>query len=178
MNSERDDLNGTEAAEDKRRGYSRRTRLGIGAAFLIALGAMVGGGLTVAGQSFAHGFGGHRHATTVEEAKERAADKAAWVAGMLDATPEQEKQIESIAGELVDELFVLRDEHRANKQQMMEMLIAGSATRESFEPLRLSELQLADQASARVVDALHELSQILTDEQRDKVARFTARWQR
>lgn len=178
MNEERNNVDSSAQHNAKRRSVKRRVRLGIGAALLLAIGAVTGGGLTIAGQSFAHGFGGQHRVTTIEDAKDRASDKAAWIAGMLDASGEQETQIEAIANDLVDDLFVLRDEHRANKRQMIEMLVAGTAARESFEPLRNAELQLADQASARVIDSLHELSQLLTDEQRDKIARFAARWQR
>jgi Spy/CpxP family protein refolding chaperone len=97
---------------------------------LIGIGALAG--VLIANVSAHSGFGGHgawgsrghhyHEASSIEQIREPTLDKAAWVLGSVDATPEQSKRVKAIVVALVDEIYPLRQQHRENRRSVKEAL--------------------------------------------------------
>ncbi len=157
-----DETNTTDARQC-RAGLGRKARMGMAAAGLIAIGAALGGLATVSVTAGAHGFGGGRSA---EAMSERMRDKAAWMLGKVDATEEQEQQVDAIITALAGQMQPIREQHRANRRAFVSELSRSSVDAGRLEALRQDGLRLADQASARILDAVVQASVVLTPEQR------------
>lgn len=170
-NAERD---GCAPASGARCGLGRGARLGIAAVVLMGLGALA----TVAVDVFAHQerHRGHRGAATIEDAREHALDKAAWMLGSVDATPEQEQRVNEIVARLVDNLYPLREEHRRHRRELIEALSRPRVDAEELERIRAGELALADSASRELVLAISELSATLEPEQRQALIGMATRF--
>ncbi|MDH3671378.1 MAG: hypothetical protein OES46_09465 [Gammaproteobacteria bacterium] len=157
-----------------RGGLGRKTRLGVVAAALIGFGALAG--VLIANVSAHSGFGGHgawgsgghhyHGASSVEQIRERALDKTAWVLGSVDATPEQSKRVKAIAVGLVDEIYPIRQQHRENRHRVKELLSQPQIDRQALERIRQDEIALATQMSQKLVTALAESAEVLTVKQR------------
>ena len=138
--------------------------MGVAAAALIGLGALA----TVAVSVTAHeGRGhGHRGSASIEDARERALDKAAWILGSVDATPEQEQRVNEIVTRMVDNLYPLRQEHRQHRRDLVDAVSRPQVDPAELERIRVAEVALADAASRELVLAITEVSQVLDPEQR------------
>lgn len=175
---------GTESAESggrcpggRKRRWGRRVRLTVVAVTLVGAGALLGAGVTAhAERGGWHGMN-HRwgHAKTEEQARERALDKAAWMLGQVDATPEQQARINDIVGSLVGELYPLRGEHRETRRQLITELSRPQVDREALEKVRADGLALADSASRTLVNAVVQVSEVLSMEQRQELASMMGR---
>lgn len=157
-----------------RHGFSRRTRLGIAAAALIGLGAVLGGLAAVSATAGAHMFRGH-DAHGAQAMAERVRDRAAWMLGKLDATPQQEARVEAIITALVTELAPLGEQHREHRRALVSELLRSDVDPERLEDIRREELRLADLASARVLDAVVQTSAVLTAQQREELMEAVTR---
>jgi Spy/CpxP family protein refolding chaperone len=143
---------------------------------LISLGAVLG--VLIAGSTSAiAGFGGHwgghhgKGSASLGQMQEHVEDRLEWVLGALDTSDEQSTQIKFITKDLVSNLYPLKDQHRANKRSFMEQLSSETPDAAVLEDLRRQELQLADVASAQVLAALLKSNDVLTSEQREKIAK-------
>ena len=143
---------------------------------LISVGAVLG--VLIAGSTSAiAGFGGHwgghhgQGSKSLGEMQEHVEDRLEWVLDALDTNDEQSAQLKTISKELVSNLYPLKDQHRANKRNFMEQLASATPDAEALEDLRRQELQLADIASAQVLAALLKSNDVLTSEQREKIAK-------
>jgi periplasmic protein CpxP/Spy len=101
-----------------------------------------------------------------EAAREHLQVAAKWALRDIDATEEQQEKINTIVTGAVDDLFALRDRHRANRQAFHDELTAAKVDRAALEETRKAEIALADEASKRLVQALADISDVLTPEQR------------
>jgi protein CpxP len=110
------------------------------------------------------GLGGFLLPTPVE----LAIDRALW---NIDATTEQRKKITAIAERAADDLFDLREKHRANVKQIGDALAAATVDRAKIEMLRSQEIELANAKSQRVTAALIEAAEVLTSDQRATLAK-------
>ena len=118
---------------------------------------------------------GH-HGHSVEEMTERARDKVSWMASRVDATPEQERQLDAIVTELMSQLGPVRSEHRAHRRELVAELLRDNVDPGRLETIRRDELRLAETASQSLMDALVRASEVLTPEQRTELLeRFTRR---
>ena len=137
-----------------RHGLGRRLRFGLGAAVLLLMGAVTGAGMVVAWQAHAADGapmwmghpGWHRcHGATLslEQAQEMAVRKSRWIAAMIDATPEQETRVAELGAELVDEIHPLREQHRAHRQTLVDLLLSADSTRADIESVRQAELSVS-----------------------------------
>jgi periplasmic protein CpxP/Spy len=88
----------------------------------------------------------------------------------LDATPEQQMKIAGIAKAVVGDLRPMREQAQAARARALNLLTAPSIDRSAIEQLRTEQIALADTASKRVVQALADASDVLTPEQRRKLA--------
>ncbi len=155
-------------------GLGRKARFGVAAAALIGIGTLAG--VLIANVSAHSGFGGHgawgskdhhyQGGASIEKSRERALDKAAWVLGSVDATPEQSKRLKAIVVGLVDEVYPLRQQHRENRRNVKEVLSQPQIDRQALERIRQDEMAIATQMSEKLVTALAESAEMLTIEQR------------
>lgn len=172
-----------DAAKDdgtSRRDGKRRVRGWVMALALLGLGA-AGGALTTiavdagAHSGWRHGFGHHwrGHATDAAHVTERLQHASAWALGKVDATGEQRERIDAILAGAVNDIFPLRAEHDAHKRDLMAELARPQIDRAALERVRTAELALAEQATARLLDATVAIAEVLDPEQRQQlVERF------
>ncbi|WP_394778835.1 Spy/CpxP family protein refolding chaperone [Undibacterium sp.] len=159
---------------DKQSGTAQLPRTGrrwIAAAAVVSVVAA----LSITGISFAgddmgghwHGRGHHHEMTP--EAMSKHVD--AMVNRILkDGTPEQKAKVTSIANAAFKDLAPLHQQHRADRQQAMKLLTQPTIDRAALEKVRADEMRLADQASRRITQALTDAAEVLTPDQRLKLA--------
>lgn len=88
----------------------------------------------------------------------------------VEATPEQRQRIGQIVQAASGELEALQRRHHAARAAMHEALTGGSVDRTRLEQLRLEHLAAIDQASQRCLAALADAAEVLTPEQRSRLA--------
>jgi periplasmic protein CpxP/Spy len=167
----------------KGRGWARLRWIGAG-----LVGGLLAGGASVwaVGADDHGGFGVRRHfmhrfhsgPVDPEAAREHVKMGVRWVLGYVDATPEQEQKVQAIAQDALGDLLPLRDQHQANKKALHAALSGATIDREALEQARRAEIKLADQASARLVQAIADAGDTLTPEQRAQLAAAAARFHR
>jgi len=108
---------------------------------------------------------------------ERMADR---IVSAVDGTPEQKQRITTIAQAAMQDLRPLREQMRTARTRSIELLKAPSVDRAAIEALRGQQIALADGASKRLAQALADTAEVLTPEQRVKLAermqRRSGRW--
>ena len=139
------------------------------------------GGLGLLGaQAQAHGWGRGERLDPEERAR-----RLDWRIGRLvkDAggTPQQKDRLVAIATAALADLKPLREQTRATRRRGLELLAAPSVDRIGLEQLRVTQMQLADARSRRMLQAMADAADVLTPEQRVKVAerlkqRMGRRW--
>jgi protein CpxP len=176
---------------------SRSSRGGRRGTFVIALlvVALLGG---VAGNmlstAFGHGFGMHRMgwhgggimggSLTPAQIDDRIDRMTKHMAIELDATADQQARIASIAKAAVADLRPLREKAQAARSQAVALLTAPTIDRTAVERLRAEQIGLAETASKRIAQALADSTEVLSPEQRRRVADWVAfggpwsRWHR
>src|SRR6266436_1456084 len=92
----------------------------------------------------------------------------------LDATADQQVKIANIAKAAVTDLRPLREKAHAARAQAVELLTAPTIDRSAIERLRAEQIGLAETASKRIAQALADAADVLSPEQRRKVAEWTA----
>ena len=142
--------------------------------FVVAVAAAAGFAGGYAGKSFAHGpFGGHgAMSAPLDPAQmdERVERMVRHFALEADATPEQKERLTTIAKDVARDLAPLREKMRAARTQGMALLAAPVLDRVAIEKLRAERISLADSTSKRVTLALADAAEVLTPEQRTKLA--------
>lgn len=144
-----------------------------------AIATLIGG--TAAGigiKAFAHGggYGGwHRGGfaagpldpAAVDEHLERML-KHLYVE--IDATEEQKQRLAPVVKQVAKDLLPLREKMQTARKQAVELLTRDTIDRGAIESLRAEQLQLAEQASRRVAQALADAAEVLTPAQRRELA--------
>lgn len=155
----------------------RRARIAVVVVTLVGAGAVLGAGATAQAARMGgwHGMGHGWSARSEEQVRERALDKAAWMLGRIDASPEQETRINAIVSALVGELYELRGEHREHRRRLIAELARPQVDREALEKIRAQGMALADSASRTIVSAVADTSETLTIEQREELAAMIGR---
>jgi Spy/CpxP family protein refolding chaperone len=158
---------------EKRRRFFRRAAI----ATLIG-GVAAGIGVT----AFAHGPGGgwHRGGFAagpldpggVEEHLERML-KHLYVE--IDATDAQKQQLDPIVKQAASDLRPLRERVRGARRRGAELFSADTIDRGAIERARVEQIGAADAASKRFTQALTDVAEVLTPEQRKKLAARLAR---
>ncbi len=92
----------------------------------------------------------------------------------LDATPEQQTKVAAVAKSAVHVLLPLREKAQAARGQALALLTAPNVDRDAIERLRAQQVGLAETASKRIAQALADASDVLTPEQRSKIADWVA----
>lgn len=163
------------SADKPRRRFFRRTAI---ATVIAALATGVG--LT----AFAYGHGGggwHRGAFMGAHLDPAKLD--AHLDRMLkhlyvevDATDAQKQQLGPIVKAAARDLLPMRERMRDARLQAVAVLSQPSIDRAAIEALRANQLQLAEQASKRFTEALADVADVLTPEQRKQLAERMSRW--
>jgi Spy/CpxP family protein refolding chaperone len=102
----------------------------------------------------------------------------------LDATADQQVKIANIAKAAVADLRPLHEKAHATRAQAITLLTAPTIDRSAIERLRAEKIGLAETASKRIAQALADAAEVLSPEQRRKVADWMtagpwwARWHR
>jgi periplasmic protein CpxP/Spy len=103
----------------------------------------------------------------------------------LDATSDQQDKVANIAKAAVADLRPLREKAHAARAQAITLLTAPTIDRSAIERLRAEQIGLAETASKRIAQALADVAEVLSPEQRRKVAdwmasrrHWWARWHR
>ena len=133
-------------------------------AFVAGAGLMAGIGAVAQG-SMHHGM--------VMDASATPAEISAHVDHMLkhlyvelDATPAQQAQIGPLVQQAVTDLLPLRPQLQADHAEFIQALTQTSIDRNSLEAARTAHLQLADQASKRIVQLIGDVGNVLSPTQR------------
>ncbi|TMG94846.1 MAG: periplasmic heavy metal sensor [Betaproteobacteria bacterium] len=88
----------------------------------------------------------------------------------IDATEEQKQKLAPIVKQAAKDLLPLRERIREARGKALELLTQDSVDRTAIEALRAEHLQLAEQASRRIVQALGDAAEVLTPAQRKELA--------
>lgn len=94
----------------------------------------------------------------------------------VDATDAQKQQLAPIVKAAARDLLPMRDRMRDARMQAVALLSQPSVDRAALEALRANQLQMAEQASRRVTQALADAADVLTPEQRKALAERIGRW--
>lgn len=88
----------------------------------------------------------------------------------VDATPEQKQRLSVIAQDLARDMAPQREQQRALRQRSMALLAAPVIDRAAIEAARAEQQALMDAGSRRFTQALADAAEVLTPEQRVKLA--------
>ena len=94
----------------------------------------------------------------------------------IDATDAQKQQLGPIVKAAAADLFPLRAKMRDARRQAVALLSQEPVDRGALETLRAEQLKLADQASRRLTQALADVADVLTPDQRTQLADRIGRW--
>lgn len=161
------------------RGQRRHGRKVIGV-LAIALIAGAAGGF--ASKAFAHGpmggpfgpgmFGGGFMHGPVDpvRADARIERMMKHLAVELDATPDQTQRLTAIAKQAARDLAPLREKSVDLRKEAAALYGATVVDRAALERLRAEQIRIADESSKRMTQAFGDASEVLTPEQRKKIA--------
>jgi Spy/CpxP family protein refolding chaperone len=93
----------------------------------------------------------------------------------IDATPEQRQKIEPIVKQAARELRPLRAKVREARREGVKLFSSDTVDRAAIERSRVEQMQATDAASKRFTQALGDVAEILTPEQRRTLAARFAR---
>jgi Spy/CpxP family protein refolding chaperone len=157
-------------ATPRRSVFSRMTLV----AFL-AGAALAGSIAAVAGAAGMGACGGFHHGMMA--GPHSAADVSAHIDHMLkhlyveiDATDAQKAQITPMVKQAVNDLMPMHAQLQAAHVQAFQALTQDTVDRTALEAARVAHLQLADQASKRLVQLLADVDEVLTPAQRSALA--------
>lgn len=179
--SEQSENKSRDCPDNRRHRLGRRARLGVAAVTLVGIGAVLGAAASVhaARTGGWPGVGHHWGSVESEEqARERALDGTAWFLGRLDASAQQQTRINAIVDALVGELYPLREEHQVRRRQLITELARPQVDREALEQIRADGIASIDSASRTLVNAVVDVTEILTDAQREELTAMIARRRR
>ena len=93
----------------------------------------------------------------------------------IDATEAQKQALAPIVTSAARDLVPLHDRLHAARDQAVALLTQPTIDRTAIESLRANQLALAEQASKRLAQALADVADVLTPEQRKALAEHVAR---
>ena len=106
-----------------------------------------------------------------EAAKEHLQIATKWALRDIDASAEQQDRVNAIVAGTVDDLFRLKAVPSAEPGRLPRRSSpVATVDRAALEAIRKSEMGLADEASKRLVQALADVSDVLTPAQRQALA--------
>jgi Spy/CpxP family protein refolding chaperone len=97
-----------------------------------------------------------------------------WMLADLSATDDQRSKISTILQAAANDLQPLRQQHMQARRTVMQLLAAPTIDRAQLESIRVQQMQLADNASKRMTQAMADAADVLSGDQR---AKLVAKWQ-
>ena len=94
----------------------------------------------------------------------------------IDATDAQKQQLAPIVKGAAQDLLPLRAKMHDTRRQAVELLSQPDIDRAALETLRAEQLKLAEMASQRFTQALADVADVLTPDQRKQLAERINRW--
>jgi periplasmic protein CpxP/Spy len=88
----------------------------------------------------------------------------------IDASPAQKAQIDPLVKQAVNDLMPLHAQIQAAHSRAMQALTQATIDRNALETARAEHLQLADQASRRIVQLIADVGDVLSVQQRKGLA--------
>jgi len=126
--------------------------------------------------ALAHGRRGGRGPIDPAQMEERLERMLKHVYVEIDASAEQRQRIDPIVKQAANDLLPLRAKVREARRAGLKLLSAETVDRGAIERLRLEQMASADAASKRFTQALADVAEVLTPEQRKTLAaRFAQR---
>jgi Spy/CpxP family protein refolding chaperone len=127
-----------------------------------------------ASQAVSHGPSYWRHRAFMgpldpAQAEERIDRVMRHVAIELDATPEQQDKLRTIAKGAVKDLLPMREKAHAARDRARTLLTQPNVDRAAIEAFRVEQMALAEEASKRFAQALGDAAEVLTPAQRRDV---------
>jgi periplasmic protein CpxP/Spy len=144
---------------------TKRNRKGI-AMLTAGLLALLAGGALV----FAHGGGWRHGGLGAEEMSEHFQVHVKHMLSEANATPEQQARIHDIVQAATRDLQALHARHDQARSALHALITAPNIDRQRLEQLRVEHLAAIDQASVRCLTALADAAEVLTAEQRARLA--------
>jgi Spy/CpxP family protein refolding chaperone len=139
-------------------------------AFLAGVGVTAGVGVLAAQGMMSHGGMMLSSTATPAEVSAHVDHMLKHLYVEIDATPAQQAQIGPLVQKAVTDLLPLRSQLRTDHDQFIAALTQTSVDRSSLEAVRADHLQIADQASKRIVQLLGDVGNVLTPTQRQALA--------
>jgi len=133
------------------------------------IGAAVAGlGSAIAWKAHAHG----RHHGPIDPARldEYVSRGLKHFYVEIDATEAQRQKLDPIVRQAARDLLPLRETFHGGRQRAIDLLAAAAVDRNALEGLRTEQLQAAEAASRRLTQAIADVAEVLTPEQRQKLA--------
>lgn len=157
-----------------------RTRRGRAAMFatLVIAAALTGAAVTKAlSNPFGYGPGwhgarGHWGSVPLDPAmvEDRADRMVRHLSIELDANNEQQEKLRVIVRGMLKDVLPARERAFAARNQARELLTATTIDRTALEKLRADQIALADSVSKRITQAIGDAGEVLSPEQRRKLA--------
>ena len=88
----------------------------------------------------------------------------------VGGTPEQKDKLLAISKATIADMKPLREQHMQARQKAIGLLAAPTVDRAALEQLRAQEVQWADAMSKRMTQSMADSAEVLTPEQRAKLA--------
>ena len=185
MNSE--NTQNPETPETRRPRHTGRRRRGLfGVAALVGIGALLAvtfyaPAASAFGRRAGWGHGGPHGTISDAMVLEHTRNGADRLIGRVDGTDAQREALDPIIDRTIPELLALRAEGKSLKAEFHAALTRGELDRDELEGLRTQGLAIANVASSKMLDALVEVSNVLTPEQRTELAedlRRMEKWSR
>jgi periplasmic protein CpxP/Spy len=143
-----------------------RRRRGVIAGIAAAIVVLVAGSAL----ALAHGMHGMHGGMDPEEMAEHMQVHVKHVLEDVDATPEQQAQIRAILDATFVDLKAMHERADAAHEELQAVFTAPAVDRARLETLRASHMKIFDEASRRCATALADAADVLTPEQRAKLA--------
>jgi protein CpxP len=162
------DPTGSSSSDSKPRRPWRRVVL---AALAGSIAAGIGA-TTFAHGGWHHGWHGRGwHGEMDPQAMQRRAEAMVkWWLADIDASEAQQRKIADLVAATLSDLRPLRQQHFEARKQAIEILSKPEVDRAALEAIRAQEVALAEQLSRRITQSLADAAEVLTPEQRAKLA--------
>ena len=133
--------------------------------------ALTAGGLAVAAHNGAGPFAGHGHGHFRERFGRLHVERVTeHVLRTAEATPEQRQKVQAILDKAFADHRRFHEQHQALRQEAIEIFTADAIDRGRLEELRAKHVQIAAQGSRQVAAVLADVAEVLTPDQRQKLA--------
>jgi periplasmic protein CpxP/Spy len=161
------------ASQSQRRALRRRLVIGGAAALVLVAGtAAAARAWTVHHHWHGHGDWGAHPAMSADMVEKR----LDFLLHIADGTPEQQARLHGIVEAAFKDLDPIHQHLADTRLQIMGLLAAPQIDRAAAEQLRSARMADIDQASKRLTQALLDAADVLTPQQRKKLADTAAEW--